>query len=210
MRLRGLLPAVLLLVGGPLEVLAEADALAVRLVRVMKENYDRRYAPSVGEVLVHRLGRSAYFQALDVWLAYRGRIEEAPVPRNGVVERLVGAVGPCLSAEELDAFRSSFERLFRLSLRNFEMYHAAVSEGRPGEVEGLTSEDVRRCLDTPKYRRMQDRLYEEERSIRRGIRRVLAEDCVRRRAGLYTLLYDFLDRQREKAIVRLRGGVWEG
>lgn len=206
MKVPGFLLAAAVLVGCPPQAPAEADALAARLVRIMKENYDRRYAPSLGEALVHRLGRSTYFQALDLWLVYRGRIEEAPVPRNAAVERLVEAVEPCLPPTEVAAFRASFERLFRISLRNFEMYHAAVSEARPGDVETLTSEDVRRCLDTPKYRRMQDRLYEEERAIRGEIRRVLAGSCARRRAGLYTLVYDFLDRQREKAIARLRGG----
>jgi hypothetical protein len=116
--------------------------LAIRLVEILGENYDRQPVNTAMEGIIKQAGRKSYHKLLQDWLVHRSSLEryqpEIEPAYNGVLRTLKKEV-----PQKHPLFVSHIDTLTLLTLQNFQIIFDAVQEYGPGvALQNLRTEHI--------------------------------------------------------------------
>lgn len=191
----------------PLPVLAQNSypdhELAVRLVEILTENYDRQPVSTPMGGIIKQAGRKSYHKLLQDWLVYRSNLEryspEIEPVYTGLLRTLKKEV-----PEEHEVFVAHIGKLTLLTLRNFQIFFDAVQEYSPGlPLQNLDSASIDASLAQGDYPSRQRDLIAREEIIKKEIRQIITRPEVAGKLGFYIFFFDQIARTRKRSIDKL-------
>lgn len=178
-------------------------ALAIRVVEILTENYDKQPVDTAMEGIIKQAGKKSYNKLLQDWLEYRPSMEQY---RPGIEPAYNGLLRT-LKKEIPDyhtAFVSHIGRLTMLTISNFQLIFDAVQEYGSGiPLHELDTVEIDTRLRQGDFPQKQRDLIAQEETIKKEIRQIITHPAVAGKLGFYIFFFDQIAKTRQKTIDKM-------
>ncbi|MDX9957718.1 MAG: hypothetical protein RBT68_04670 [Spirochaetia bacterium] len=179
------------------------QALAIRVVEVLTENYDNQPVNTAMEGIIKQAGKKSYNKLLQDWLDYRSSMDQyspgIEPAYNGLLRTLKKEV-----PDHHTVFVNHIGELAMLTMSNFQLIFNAVQEHGSGvPLQDLDAEEIDSSLRQGDYPQKQRYLIAQEEIIKKEIRQIITHPAVAGKLGFYRFFFDQIAKARQKTINKM-------